>query len=217
MGLRLGRPVAFLACGLLAGAAVACAPSPSGGASQSVTLTDGSTAQVWGDGEYGVVLVPDVGERPDDWAPLSAEIAANRMTVVVPDPSGSSAARLAAAAAWLTHASIERVAFVASGAGASAQLAALAAAGGAIDQLILVSGDLTDADLATLGEPPKLFVASAGDEAGATRAEHMAEVAAGTWNDLLEVAGSDRGARILASEGGEELISGVVARLEERR
>jgi len=215
---RLGPPVTLAVCGVLAGATVACSPSPSGADGfVTVTLSDGSSALARGDGEYGVVLVPDLGEAPQDWEALTTEIAANRMTVVVPDSAGSSASRLAAAAAWLTDGGLERVAFVASGAAGGTQLAALAEAGGTIDQLILVSGELTDADLAALGEPPKLFVASAGDEAGATAAVRMAEVATGTWNDLLVVAGSARGARILDDEGGDELISGVVARLEERR
>ena len=121
----------------------------------------------------------DAAEAPDDWAPLTTEIAANRMTVLVTDPAGSSADRLAAATAWLTDGGLERVAFVASGASGGEQVAALAVVGGAIDQLVLVSGDLTSTDLATLGEPPKLFVASTGDESGANAAAHMTEVAAG--------------------------------------
>lgn len=87
----------------------------------------------------------------------------------------------------------------------------------AFDQLILVSGDLTDAELADLGEPPKMFIAAEDDPAGSDLAAHMAEAAAGTWNALLLVSGKDYGLAMLDGVGTEELIAGVVARLEERR
>jgi hypothetical protein len=211
------QPRASLAaCVVLAVVALGCAPSPSG-AGNSLTLTDGSTALTWGDGEYGVVLVADDSEAPEDWAALATEVAANRMTVVAPDPAGASAERLAAAAASLTDGGIERVAYVASGVQGGTLVAALAGSGVAVDQLILVSGDLTGAQLLALGEPPKLFVASDGDAAGAAAAEAMTDGADGEWNDLLLVPGSGQGAQILADDGADELISGVVARLEERR
>jgi len=43
---------------------------------------------------------------------------------------------------------------------------------------------LTDAELAALGDPPKLFVASDGDSVGVAAATHMVKLAAGTWNAL---------------------------------
>ena len=45
----------------------------------------------------------------------------------------------------------------------------------------------------------------------------MTREAAGVWNELLLVPGSGEGAEILAGDGADELISGVLARLEERR
>jgi len=45
----------------------------------------------------------------------------------------------------------------------------------------------------------------------------MTENATGTWNALLIVPGAAYGLAILDGEGGNELIDGVVARLEERR
>jgi hypothetical protein len=210
------QPTGLAACAVLAVVALGCAPSPSG-TGTTLTLTDGSSALTWGDGEYGVVLVVDEGEAPEDWAALATEVAANRMTVVAPNPGGASAERLAAAAAALIDGGIERVAYVASGALGGTLVAELSGSGGAVDQLILVSGDLTSAQVVGLGEPPKLFVAAEGDAAGAAAAEAMAEGASGTWNDLLLVPGSGQGAQILAGDGSDELISGVVARLEERR
>lgn len=196
--------------------AVACLPQTDDGA-ERLTLADGSTALQWGDGEYGVVLVPSEGENPEDWTALATEIGANRMTIVVVDEADSTPARLAAAADWLTGQEIERVAYIASGLTAAEQLASYAAEGAALDQIVLISGSLTDAELTALGEPPKLFVASEGDADGQAAATHMVELAAGTWNALLFVPGADRGALILVGDGSNELIDGIVARLEERR
>ena len=86
-----------------------------------------------------------------------------------------------------------------------------------LDQIVPISGALTDAELAALGDPPKLFVASEGDGAGVAAATHVVTFAAGTWNALLFVPGADRGPLILDGEGSDDLIDGVVARLEERR
>ncbi len=212
---RRPRP-GLVTCLALAVVTFGCAPSPSG-AGASLTLADGSTALTWGDGEYGVVLVADEGEAPGDWTALATEIAANRMTVVATDPEGASADRLAAAAASLTDGGIERVAYVASGALGGTLVAALAESGGTVDQLILVSGDVTDGQLLALGEAPKLFLASESAGVTATRAEEMTRDAAGIWNELLLVPGPGEGAQILAGDGANELISGVLARLEERR
>lgn len=205
-----------VAAALFVALAAACAPTHTGGA-ERITLADGSSALSWGSGEYGVVLVADESEQPEDWAPLAADIAANRMTVVAPEPDGTGIDRLTDAAAWLTDAGMERIAYLVSGPSGAGLLAAYARAGGAVDQLIVISGTMTDAELADLGEPPKLFVAAEGDGDAAAEAERLTDGAAGTWNALLLVPGSGRGADILAGGGADELISGVVARLEERR
>jgi hypothetical protein len=197
--------------------AVGCSSGLTDGGGTRITLADGSTALQWGDGEYGVVLVPGEGEHPEDWAALATEIAANRMTIVAVDEAGAAPSRLAAAADWLTEREIQRVAYIASGALGAEHLARIAAEGGVLDQIVLISGALTDAQLAALGEPPKLFVASEGDAGGVAAATHMVKLAAGTWNALLFVPGTDRGPLILEGEGSDELIGGVVARLEERR
>jgi hypothetical protein len=193
--------------------------SESDSESREVTLADGSTATVWGAGEYGVVLVPDEGEEPADWAALAEEIAANRMTVIAVGAAGSDAERLAAAVDWLleSNAGVERIASIGSGDWGAESLAAWAAEGAVVDQFIMISSDLGEPEVADLGEPSKLFVASADDVDGAAAATRMAEDADGTWNVLLLVPGEGRGSVILASEGGDELIAGVVARLEERR
>jgi hypothetical protein len=214
MRVRARVAVAFAAAVLAV--AVACMPQTDDSA-ERLTLADGSTALQWGDGEYGVVLVPGEGENPEDWSALTTEIAANRMTIVAVDAASVTPDRLAAAADALRDQEIERIAFIASGTLGAEHLATYAAEGMDLDQIILISGALTDDELAALGDPPKLFVASEDDEDGMAAATHMVEAAAGTWNALLFVRGADRGALILDGEGSDELIDGVVARLEERR
>ena len=201
------------AAGLLAACGV---PSPTDGRTP-VTLSDGSTAMQWGDGEYGVVLVADNWDTLAGWAPLAVEIAAHRMTALAIYVSDATRYRLAGAEVWLAEHGVQRVAFVASGQGGPGLLVVHATTGGAIDQLITISGDLSDLDLADLGEPPKLFTAAEGNAADAAAAERMTDAAAGDWNALLLVPGDAHGQAILESEGGPDLVAGIVARLEERR
>lgn len=206
--------VAVLGAG---GFLAACASPTPGEDGTQVTLSDGSLGLRWGDGEYGVVLVSNTGETLAGWAPLATEIAAHRMTALAIDVNDATGDRLAAAADWLTDNGAERVAFVVSGERGPALLVLYANGNGSIDQLITVSGDLSERDLADLGEPPKLFTAAEEDANAAVAAERMTDEAAGDWNALLLVAGDARGQAILDSEGGPDLVSGIVARLEERR
>lgn len=210
------RPVVIAVTGVMVVVALSgCGAGPEG--ATSVTLTDGSVALAWGDGEYGVVLVPGEDEDPVEWAPLATEIAANGMTALAIDSQDVSAARAQLAEDWLTDGGIERVAFVTSGGSGSQLLVSHARAGGAIDQLIAISVALTDDEAVALGEPPKLFVAAEEDGAGAAMATHLAAVSAGTWNAVLLVPGAEQGLAILDGAGGDPLIEGVLARLEERR
>ena len=215
---RRGAPavVALAVVGLVTVAVGGCATSPTGGP-ESVSLPDGSTALRWGSGDYGVILVTGEGEQPADWGSLAEAIGANRMTALAVDTADQSPERLAAAADWLAGTGVERIAFVSSGARGAGLLVTDAGSGATQDQLIVISGALTDTDLATLGEVPKLFVAAEGDTGGADAATHMASVAGGTWNELLLVRGAESGLTILEGDGATELIDGVVARLEERR
>lgn len=199
------------------GFAAGCSSGLTDAGATEITLADGSTALKWGDGEYGVVLVLGEVENPEDWSALAIEVAANRMTIVAVDEADATPARLAAAADWLTGREIERVAYIASGTLGAERLASYAAEGATLDQIVLISGALTDEELALLGDPPKLFVASDGDNEGVAAATRMVDLAAGAWNALLLVPGADNGALILDGAGSAALIDGVVARLEERR
>ncbi len=139
------------------------------------------------------------------------------MSALAIDVSDATGDRLAAAAEWLTGNGAERVAFVASGQRGPGLVVVYANADGAIDQVVAISGDMSDLDLADLGEPPKLFTAAEGDATAAAAAERMTNDAAGDWNALFLVPGDAHGQAILDSEGGPALVEAIVARLEERR
>lgn len=205
--------------GLLRGAALvlvlcACAPqtdAPAAGspfaatpaAAVDVALPDGTAARAWGDGSYGVVLV---GEG---WDPVAADLALHGMRLLSVAPDA-----LRPGITWLHDAGLDRVAVVAVGdAGVDAAFAVGIDAPELVDQLITISAR---GDAASLGVFPKLFVASEGEDAAADATE-MAAAAAGDWNAELLVPGDASGLDILDGEGGEELIDGILRRLEERR
>lgn len=167
-----------------------------------LALPDGTAVRSWGDGAYGVVLVGD------GWEPLAGELALHGMRVVAL-PS----AALRSGITWLHDAGIDRVAVMAVDDGVPAAFELGSDEPELVDQLITISAR---GDAAPLGVFPKLFVASEGEDAAADAAE-MAAAAAGDWNAELLVPGDASGLDILDGEGRDELIDGVLRRLEERR
>ena len=82
-----------------------------------------------------------------------------------------------------------------------------------IDQAILVS---PPAGLDWTAAFPKLFAASEG-EAAASAAREAAAQAGGTWNALDVVSGSASGLAIFESPAGNDLMTAILRRLDERR
>jgi pimeloyl-ACP methyl ester carboxylesterase len=159
------------------------------------------------------VLVHDVDRVAADWAPQAQTFAANGMTVLAVE-AGEAATVLAAMRQLRDEASLERVALLGAGSGASVALAATRAEPDLVDQLIVISatGDASD-----LGVFPKLFVASEG-EAAAADAERMAEESPGDWNVLYLASGSASGLGLLEDgEAGAATLEAIILRLEERR
>ncbi len=178
-------------------------PTPAVASSQA--LGDGSGATSYGDGPYGVILIGGA------WDAVAAELALHGMRAVVPAEATSSALR--AAIADLHGAGVERVAVVAADTGVAAAFDVGARDAAAVDQLITLSAT---GDASRLGVFPKLFVASE-DEAAASVATEMAATAAGDWNAELLVPGDASGLAILDGPGADELLDGILRRLEERR
>jgi pimeloyl-ACP methyl ester carboxylesterase len=168
-------------------------------------------ARRWGDGPYGLVLLPDGEAGPAAWDEQAGVFAENGMSVVaVADASAGVAAEAINA---LRAAGVARVAVLAAGDGTDAALQLGAERPELVDQLILLSAR---GDVDTLGVFPKLFVASEG-EAAATDAERMADAAPGDWNALYLAPGDDSGLAILTGDAADEAMEAILQRLEERR
>jgi pimeloyl-ACP methyl ester carboxylesterase len=168
-------------------------------------------ARRWGDGPYGLVLVPDAGRDAASWDAQARTLAEEGMTVVAVAEAEPSV--VAAAIRRLRDEGVERVAVMAAGAGAEAALELGTQQPDLVDQLILLSAV---GEVSGLGVFPKLFVASE-DEAAAANAERMADEAPGDWNALYLAPGSESGQAILSGEGSAEAMEAIVQRLEERR
>jgi hypothetical protein len=185
-------------------------PQP-GSPSTAVTVPGAGQALLWGDGPYGLVLLHASGEPSSTWEGQAVTFAADRMTVLAPEVTGTEALR--AAITWLEGRGVARVAVLAVGdAGRSvAQLGATDPA--LVDQAILVS---PPAGLDWTAQFPKLFAASEGESAAGAAREAAAQ-AGGAWNVLDLVSGSASGSAIFASPVASDLMSAILRRLDERR
>ena len=187
-----------------------CGTPPGGGTPWP--FAGDSDARRWGDGPYGLVLVTDAGRDTASWDDPASAFAGEGMTVVALD-AGSTASHLLGAIEALQDAGIERVAVLAAGSGSVSAMELGATRPGLIDQLILLSAR---GNVSRLGEFPKLFVASEGEEAAA-EARRMADTAPGDWNALYLATGDASGQAILDGAGAEGAMETILLRLEERR
>ncbi len=201
---------------LLAACTAGTGPSASGqtqpgSPGSGVTVPGAGSALLWGSGPYGVVLLHAPGDDPSAWTGQAVTFAADRMTVLAPQTAGTDALR--AAISWLHDQGVPRVAVLAVG-DAGSSVAELGSADPTlIDQAILVS---PPAGLDWTAEFPKLFAASEGEDAAGAAREAAAQ-AGGAWNALDVVSGSASGATIFTSPAGNDLMTAILRRLDERR
>jgi hypothetical protein len=218
MGVLIARLMAMAWACLLVGACAgqtdgSASPSPGSSAVAShVGIPGAGDALLWGSGAYGVVLLHESASDAASWSAQATAMARDRMTAVALE--SVSADGLRAAIEWLrTDRKVARVAVLAAG-GAARSLAELAdSAPTLIDQAIVIS---PPAGLDWSAEFPKLFAASAGEPA-ASAARAATDQAAGTWNVLFTVDGSASGQGIFGSPTGNQLVTVILRRLDERR
>lgn len=196
------RTAVLLLAVLAACAAPAGSPFP---------LDGDPAARRWGDGPYGLLLLPDGADGPATWDAQARRFAEEGMTVVA--LSAADAALAAGAINAMHDDGIQRVAVLAAGAGAAAGLELGSQTPELVDQLILLSAS---GDASGLGVFPKLFVASEGEVAAAD-AERMVEEAPGDWNAIYLAEGDASGRGILTGDGAEEAMEAIIQRLDERR
>jgi pimeloyl-ACP methyl ester carboxylesterase len=166
----------------------------------------------WGDGPYGLVLVPDAGRDAASWSAEASTLADDGMTVVAVDSSDATAIE-AALRYLLETRGLDRAALLGAGAGADSAIAVAAERPELVDQLIVLSAS---GDVSALGDMPKLFVASSGEQAAAD-ATRMANQASGQWNELYLAEGDASGQAILAGDGRAGTMDAILRRLDERR
>lgn len=191
-------------CALLVGGCGAPSGTP-------VDLGGDLAARSWGDGPYGLVLVHDAGRDASSWQPQATELATRGMTVLAPEAARAEAVQAAVEA--LRAGGVARVAILGAGDGSGPAVSFAREHPDLVDQLIVISAS---GDATGLADFPKLFVASRG-EAAAADAERMAGEASGAWNALFLADGDASGQALFDGSNGDEVLSAVVRRLEERR
>jgi hypothetical protein len=195
---------------LLALALAGCGAPPGGGTPWP--FAEDEAARRWGDGPYGLVLVTDAGRDAASWDGPASTFAGEGMTVVALD-DGATSLRVEGAIQALRDAGIARVAVLAAGSGSVPAMELGATRPELVDQLILLSAR---GDVSRLGDFPKLFVASEGEEAAA-ETTRMAEEAPGAWNALYLAPGDASGQTILEGESADGAMQAILVQLEERR
>lgn len=183
-------------------------PAARGIAETSVRFEE-TDALLWRAGAYGVVLSHGAAYDAASWRPQAEAISAGGTTVLALEQT--SPEDILAALRFLRQAcGIAEVALIGASAGASTALIATAMEPEAVDQLIILSGT---GDVSTLGDQPKLFVASEGEGlADATR--QMAEDAPGASNEALILPGDAHAQAIFMTEQGNDLLQTILNRLE---
>ncbi len=178
-------------------------------AAQTVQVGD-AEALLWGAGDAGVLLVHGAAYDAASWESQAEAIAAEGFAVLALEEISSD--DVLAGIAYLTEdCGATGVTLIGASAGASAALTAAATQPDGIDQMILLSGT---GDVSSLGDYPKLFVASEG-EGLADTVETMATDAPGDANTALILPGSAHAQAIFDTDQGDPLLQEIITRLEQ--
>ena len=170
----------------------------------------GTWAVLWGEGERGVVLAHGAAYDAASWESQGQTMGENGASALAVEETSPS--NLRTAIRYLKEESgVESVALIGASAGARPVLEVGGEDPEKIDQLILLSGI---GDVSDLGEYPKLFVASEGEEI-AERVRQMADEAPGDRNEALILPGDAHAQAIFQTEEGERLMQVILERIEE--
>jgi pimeloyl-ACP methyl ester carboxylesterase len=167
-------------------------------------------AIVWGEGDRGVVLLHGAAYDAASWEPQGQVLGENGVVAVAVEDISPGSLRLAIDY-FKKEYGIERVALIGSSAGARPVLQVAGENPERISQIILLSGT---GDVSGLGEYPKLFVASEGEEIS-ERVRRMASEAPGEQNEALILPGDAHAQAIFQTDEGERLMQVILERLEE--
>jgi len=206
VGLALSLAMLVAGCGSSGG---------SGGESESDTsgswVSVGDTwALVWGEGDRGVVLSHGAAYDAVSWESQGQRLEENGVVALAVEDTSPESLRFAVDYLKEEY-DIESVALIGASAGAGPVLRVAQEDPEDMNQIILLSGI---GDVFGLGEYPKLFVASEGEEIS-ERVRLMADEAPGDRNEALILPGDAHAQAIFQTEEGERLMRVILGRLEE--
>jgi pimeloyl-ACP methyl ester carboxylesterase len=207
VGLLLAVVLLVAGCGASGGSA--------GGEPESDTsgwwVSVGDTwAIVWGEGGRGVVLAHGAAYDAASWDAQGQALEENGIVALAVEDVSPGSLRFAVDYLKEEY-DVEGVALIGASAGAGPVLQVAEEDPEEISQIMLLSGI---GDVSGLGEYPKLFVASEGEEISA-RVRQMAEEAPGDRNEALILPGSAHAQAIFRTEEGDRLTQTILERIEE--
>ena len=206
---------ALAAMVLVAGCGSSDEAGGSGGETESGTSgswvgVGDSWAIVWGEGDRGVVLSHGAVYDAASWESQGQALAENDLVALAVEDVSPGSLRLAVRYLKEEY-DVESVALIGASAGAGPVLQVAEEDPEEVGQIIVLSGI---GDVSGLGEYPKLFVASEGEEIS-ERVGRMAEEAPGDRNEALILSGSAHAQAIFRTEEGDRLVQAILERLEE--
>ena len=187
----------------------------SGGEPESVTSgswvgVGDSWAIVWGEGDRGVVLAHGAAYDAASWESQGQALGENGVVALAVEEISPGSLRLAIDYLRKEY-DVESVALIGASAGTGPVLEVAEEDPEEVGQIMLLSGI---GDVSGLGEYPKLFVASEGEEISG-RVHRIAEEAPGGWNEALILPGSAHAQAIFRTEEGDRLMQTILERLQE--
>ncbi len=179
--------------------------------------TSGSWASVgdtwaiaWGEGDRGVILAHGAAYDAASWEAQGQTLREDGVVALAVEDVSPGSLRFAIDYLKKEY-DVESVALVGASAGAGPVLQVAEEETEEMSQIILLSGI---GEVSGLGEYPKLFVASEGEEVS-ERVRQMAEEAPGDRNEALILPGSAHAQAIFRTEEGDRLMQAILERLEE--
>jgi len=206
-GLLLAVALFVAGCGASGGSAGGEPESDTSGSWVSVGDTWGIA---WGEGNRGVVLAHGAAYDAASWESQGQALEENGIVALAVEDVSPGSLRLAIDYLKEEY-DVESVALVGASAGAGPVLEVAEEDPEEIGQIMLLSGT---GDVSGLGDYPKLFVASEGEEIS-ERMRRMAEEAPGDRNEALILPGSAHAQAIFRTEEGDRLMQTILERLEE--
>ena len=207
VGLLLAAAATVIGCGASGGSAGEEPESDTSGLWASVGDT---WAIVWGEGDRGVILAHGAAYDAASWEAQGQTLGEDGVVALAVEDVSPGSLRFAVDYLKEEY-DVESVALVGASAGAGPVLQVAEEDPEEISQIILLSGI---GEVSGLGEYPKLFVASEGEEVS-ERVRQMAEVAPGDRNEALILPGSAHAQAIFRTEEGDRLMQAILERLEE--